>query len=70
MKNLDNKKLICSFCGANESDVRFLVEGESAYICEECIDKANQIVSDTKKTSSFKFDFDNHKPKNINKKGT
>ena len=68
MKNLDDKNLICSFCGANESDVRFLVEGESAYICEECIDKANQIVSDTKKPSSFKFDFENHKPKNINKK--
>ena len=53
MKNSDNKKLLCSFCGANESDVRFLVEGESAYICEECIDKANQIVRDTKKPSTF-----------------
>ena len=49
MKNVDDKKLICSFCSASESDVRFLVEGESAYICEECIDKANQIVNDTKK---------------------
>ncbi len=68
MKNSDNKKLLCSFCGANESDVRFLVEGEGAYICEECIDKANQIVNDTKKTSRFKFDFENQKPKDINKK--
>ena len=57
MKNSDNKKLLCSFCGANESDVRFLVEGESAYICEECIDKASQIVNDTKKPSTFKFEF-------------
>ena len=68
MKNSDNKKLLCSFCGANESDVRFLVEGESAYICEECIDKANQIVSDTKKPSTFKFDFEKQKPKDISQK--
>ena len=68
MKNSDNKKLLCSFCGANESDVRFLVEGESAYICEECIDKANQIVRDTKKPSTFKFDFENQKPKDISQK--
>ena len=68
MKNSDNKKLLCSFCGANESDVRFLVEGESAYICEECIDKASQIVNDTKKPSTFKFDFENQKPKDISQK--
>ena len=68
MKNSDDKKLLCSFCGANESDVRFLVEGESAYICEECIDKANQIVRDTKKPSTFKFDFENQKPKDISQK--
>tara|TARA_Y100000996_G_scaffold413391_1_gene401547 strand:+ start:2662 stop:3891 length:1230 start_codon:yes stop_codon:yes gene_type:complete len=68
MKNSDNKKLLCSFCGANESDVRFLVEGESAYICEDCIDKANQIVRDTKKPSTFKFDFENQKPKDISQK--
>ncbi len=68
MKNSDNKKLLCSFCGANESDVRFLVEGESAYICEECIDKANQIVRDSKKPSTFKFDFENQKPKDISQK--
>ena len=68
MKNSDNEQLICSFCGANESDVRFLVEGETAYICEECIDKANQIVNDTKKPTTFKFDFENQKPKNISHK--
>ena len=68
MKNSNNKKLFCYFCGSNESDVRFLVEGEDAYICEECIDKASQIVNDTKKTPKIKFDFENQKPKNINKK--
>ena len=47
MANLKNKKdniLTCSFCGSNESDVNFLVEGDNAFICDICIDKANEIV--------------------------
>ena len=47
MKESKNKKLICSFCGSDECDVRFLVEGENAYICESCINKASQIVSES-----------------------
>ena len=67
MKNSDNKKLLCSFCGANESDVRFLVRGESAYICEECIDKASQIVDDTNH-QYLNLIFENQKPKDISQK--
>ena len=65
MKNTNDNKLVCSFCNANESDVRFLVEGESAYICEACIEKANQIVSDSQSSSSLKIDFNNQKPKDL-----
>ena len=65
MKNTNDNKLVCSFCNANESDVRFLIEGENAYICESCIEKANQIVNDTQKTSSLKIDFNNQKPKDL-----
>ena len=43
-KNKNNDNLICSFCGSNESDVNFLVEGDNAFICDVCIDKANEIV--------------------------
>ena len=43
-KNKKDTILSCSFCGSNESDVNFLVEGDSAFICDICIDKANEIV--------------------------
>ena len=47
---MDNEKtkmksnLSCSFCGSSEKDVNFLIEGDDAYICDVCIDKANEIV--------------------------
>ena len=44
LKNKNNDNLICSFCGSNESDVNFLIEGDNAFICDICIDKANEIV--------------------------
>ena len=42
--NKKKNNLICSFCGTTEEDVNFLVEGENAFICDICIDKANEIV--------------------------
>ena len=68
MKETKNKKLICSFCGSNECDVRFLVEGESAYICEGCIDKANQIVKASSVSHQKNIDLVNQKPKDIKKR--
>lgn len=35
----------CSFCGAVESDDLQLLAGESAYICENCIESAHKIIS-------------------------
>ena len=42
--NKKENKLICSFCGSTEKDVNFLIEGESVFICDICIEKANEIV--------------------------
>ena len=44
INNRQSTDLSCSFCGSNEQDVNFLIEGDSAYICDVCIDKANEIV--------------------------
>ena len=38
--------LDCSFCGISEGDVEFLVEGEGVYICDVCVNKANDIVKE------------------------
>ena len=32
-----DKKLFCSFCGKNQSEVKKLIAGPSVYICDECV---------------------------------
>lgn len=34
----------CSFCGKRQDDVKKLIAGENAYICNECIDICNDLV--------------------------
>ena len=53
-----NNNLVCSFCGTVEKDVNFLVEGQDAFICDICIDKANEIVIE-KLTALSKNNYDN-----------
>ncbi len=36
--------LYCSFCGKNQNEVRKLVAGPTAYICDECIELCRSIV--------------------------
>jgi ATP-dependent Clp protease ATP-binding subunit ClpX len=38
--------LICSFCGKNQEEVRKLVAGPGVYICDECIDLCNDILTE------------------------
>ncbi len=38
--------LFCSFCGKSQEEVRKLVAGPSAYICDECIDLCKCIVEE------------------------
>jgi ATP-dependent Clp protease ATP-binding subunit ClpX len=40
-------KKVCSFCGRSEKEVRLLISGYSAYICEDCTAKAYQIVKES-----------------------
>jgi ATP-dependent protease Clp ATPase subunit len=37
--------LTCSFCNKSQSEVAKLVAGPGVYICNECIDLCNQIIS-------------------------
>ncbi len=34
----------CSFCGKSLSDVRRLIQGQAAYICDECVSAAQTIL--------------------------
>lgn len=43
----------CSFCGREEKDVDLLIKGVSGFICDGCIEQANDIVSENKKNDTF-----------------
>ena len=45
-ENIINETLICSFCGTAEREVDFLVEGENAFICDNCVARASDIVKE------------------------
>ena len=39
-----NPRVVCSFCGKNQDEVRRLIAGPYVYICDECIDICNDII--------------------------
>jgi len=39
-------KLVCSFCGKSQDEVRKLISGPTVYICDECIDLCNDIIAE------------------------
>ena len=41
-----DKKLFCSFCGKNQSEVKKLIAGPSVYICDECVSLCNDIIKE------------------------
>jgi len=45
--NDDKEKLLyCSFCGKSQHEVRKLIAGPSVFICDECVDLCNDIISE------------------------
>jgi len=42
----DNKLLYCSFCGKSQHEVRKLIAGPSVFICDECVDLCNDIITE------------------------
>jgi len=41
------KALRCSFCGKHQDDVKKLVAGAKAFICNECVAIADKIMKET-----------------------
>jgi len=46
MAKKKGEELHCSFCGKSQDEVRKLIAGPSVYICDECIDLCNEIISE------------------------
>ncbi len=42
----DKKQLKCSFCGKSQDQVKRLIAGPNVYICDECIELCQEIISE------------------------
>tara|TARA_B100000575_G_scaffold4614_1_gene3455 strand:+ start:2355 stop:3563 length:1209 start_codon:yes stop_codon:yes gene_type:complete len=63
---MNEKKLFCYFCGSKEKEVTYLIEGDDAYICDYCVEKANLVINENNsKKSNPSFELKN--PKQIKK---
>ena len=44
--------LKCSFCNKDQNDVRKLIAGPTVFICDECVDVCNDIISDDNRVTN------------------
>ena len=66
-EKIKEKILDCSFCGSNEGEVDFLVEGDEAYICDVCVARASDIVKENFHKNIYGLTFNLQKPIDIKK---
>jgi ATP-dependent Clp protease ATP-binding subunit ClpX len=52
-KGGDGKDLCCSFCGKSQKEVRKLIAGPSVYVCDECVELCNDIVTEEYEREDF-----------------
>jgi ATP-dependent Clp protease ATP-binding subunit ClpX len=43
-KGDENNTLFCSFCGKSQHEVKKLIAGPAAYVCDECVSLCNDII--------------------------
>ena len=48
-----DKDLTCSFCGKSQRDVRKLIAGPSVYVCDECVELCNDIITEEYEREDF-----------------
>jgi len=46
LRRRPNDSLRCSFCGKSQNKVKKLIAGPTVYICNECVDICNEIITD------------------------
>ncbi|MEQ1504282.1 MAG: ATP-dependent Clp protease ATP-binding subunit ClpX [Myxococcota bacterium] len=52
-KVTNGKDLCCSFCGKSQKEVRKLIAGPSVYICDECVELCNDIITEEYEREDF-----------------
>ncbi|MFC1855391.1 ATP-dependent Clp protease ATP-binding subunit ClpX [Thermodesulfobacteriota bacterium] len=67
-KNELGSNLVCSFCGKSQEKVRKLIAGHTVYICNECIELCNEIITEEyEKEERLNRKINIPKPKEIKK---
>ncbi|MDD6404627.1 MAG: ATP-dependent Clp protease ATP-binding subunit ClpX [Clostridiales bacterium] len=61
----DRKQLRCSFCNKTQDQVRKLIAGPGAYICDECIEICSEIIEEELEDSELDDGINLLKPKEI-----
>ncbi len=61
----DGKLLYCSFCGKSQHEVRKLIAGPSVFICDECVDLCNDIITEEMQEQATTSGSDLPKPHEI-----
>ena len=65
-KNDDEKELHCSFCGKSQHEVKKLIAGPTAFICNECVELGMDILKqEGKKSPLHKTNGEKSTPKEI-----
>lgn len=62
---MSNTPIHCSFCGRSKEDVEVLIAGVTGHICDHCIEQADGILREEKKTAPSDADFQLKLPKEI-----
>lgn len=60
-----SESAICSFCGKSEHQVKSMISGPGVYICNECVELAQSIISEENKASAQRELTDVLTPKEI-----
>ncbi|MBS4945517.1 MAG: DEAD/DEAH box helicase family protein, partial [Neisseria mucosa] len=64
---MSEEKRTCSFCGKSENDVKNLIEGEHAFICNECVETCGLMLQDNE-SGEIENEFAKVKEENAEKK--
>lgn len=63
---MSDDKIKCSFCGKTSDQVKRLIAGPDAYICNECVELCESILDDElRESEELDFDFELKTPKEI-----
>jgi len=65
-KKDDGKLLYCSFCGKSQHEVRKLIAGPQVFICDECVDLCNDIITEEMQEQSASGESQLPRPHEIN----